>query len=93
MYKSDQDIEKEFNGWKLQSIKFEPKTRHDTIWFQAILEFPEAGESVAGGQEGYAEICDNGYYDMKYDRVVCENWYPDSFRKEFDKLVREKVTA
>lgn len=68
MYKSDEDIKKEFNDFTIQDIDFKSDS---SGWI--TIEFPEAGEHVGGGTDEVVDkfiIYDNG-------KIAFENWYPD----------------
>jgi hypothetical protein len=83
--KSDEDIEKEFEGFKVTSLEWKDENKMSgTI----IIEFPNAGESVGGG--GVHEVVENFIiYDS--GKIGFDNWYPENVSKYLEKyILRDK---
>jgi len=81
-YKSDEDIEKEFENYEILSIEFKsPSSGY------IELEFPEAEESVGGGTD---YLVDNFiiYHD---GRIAFENWYPEKIYNELTEKIRQEL--
>jgi len=69
MYKSDKDITKEFDNFRIVSIEVRASGQSGYI----ELEFPEAEDSVGGGTNYVVDQWIQ--YDSK--KIAFDNWYPD----------------
>ena len=92
--KSDEDIEAEFADFKIQSIKINhaPDADGTTSGF-IVLEFPNAGDSVAGGQEGPAEVSDSWILYGHNNKIAFDNWYPEKTYIQLVNAIRDEVDA
>lgn len=79
-YKSDEQIQKEFEDYKILKLKFTSKER-DFGYFD--LSFPNASEHVAGGND---EVRD-GFIVYDDGRVAFDNWYPENIYNELKSAV------
>lgn len=69
IYKSDNDIEKEFDNFKILSIEYKSGC---SGWIE--IDFPNGGESVGGGTN---YIVDNWIKYPHNGKIAFNNWYPD----------------
>jgi len=69
-YKSDTDIEKEFNNMNVIKIKVKPSMKSG--WIE--IKFPNANESVGGGTDF---VCDHWIKYEHNGKIAFENWYPE----------------
>lgn len=81
MYKTDSDIEKEFENFTITSITFKNR---DYGYIE--IEFPNAEESVGGGTDS---VCDSFIiYDS--GKIAFNNWYPDYVYNTLVNYIRSK---
>lgn len=87
-YKSDADIAKEFEGFKIQSFEFKNGDK-DSGWI--VLEFPNPGESVGGGQEeGTSAEVSTGFIVYQNGKVAFDDWFPENVYNELRDYVLEQ---
>ena len=83
-YKSDEDIEKEFDDFKITDITVKPSGKSGSI----DIEFPNAEEHVAGGNE---EVSDSWIKYEHNGRIAFDNWYPEKVYKKLVEAIEEKI--
>jgi len=97
-YKSDEDIEAEFADFAIESIDVNPKGHAGQDWLSgyAVMRFPNAGENVAGGMEGPAEVTDRFIVydadDVAGSEIGWDNWYPPEVHRKLNEAVRVKLS-
>jgi hypothetical protein len=93
-YKSDEDIEKEFEDFKVVELNWDPrglgkerKEGQDWKSGKIVIDFPEAGESVGGGTN---EVVD---YFMMYDdgKFSFDHWYPEGTSNKIKEFIKQNV--
>ncbi len=81
-YKTDEEIARQFEGYKIRNIEFNPSGESGTL----EIEFPNAGESVAGGQDYVLEH----FIIYNTGQIAFDNWYPEQTYDEFVNYIRNK---
>lgn len=81
-YKTDEEIASQFEGYKIRHIEFNPSGTSGVL----EIEFPNAGESVAGGTDYVVE--DFIIYDT--GKVAFDNWYPEKTYLELVDYIKNK---
>jgi len=84
MYKSDKDIEKEFEDFEILDIDF---ATDSSGWIE--IKFPNAEEHVGGGAD---EIVDR-FIIYNNGKIAFENWYPDDIYNQLVKAIQEEQNS
>jgi len=85
-YKSDSDIEAEFEGMKITNIEVNPGGISG--WIE--IEFPEGEEHVGGGT---TEVVDHWIKYPHNGKVALENWYPEKTYFEIVRQIEKKLSG
>lgn len=94
MYKSDKDIEKEFENFTIESLEItEALTCYTTknnfkVW--VTFEFLEVGEHIGGGSASITENFTINKDTLEFD-LMLNNWVPNSTYYEMIELIKVKL--
>jgi len=81
-FKTDEEIADQFEGYKIRNFDLNPSGISGRI----EIEFPNAGESVAGGTDYVVE----NFIQYKDGRIAFDNWYPQKIYLELAEYVKNK---
>lgn len=82
--KSDEDIKKEFEGFKVFSHEVQGKRGYLELYF------PNGDESVGGGLLGGGITVEN-YFVYEDGSVGFSNWYPREVREQLKTIIKTKL--
>jgi hypothetical protein len=94
-FKSDKEIESEFDNFKLNNIKFEIRDLSNSKTentYEGSVEwgFPEAGEHVGGGSSDVVEYFKYNTNTNTFTYVL-ENWTPDEIVDKMISIIQKEL--